>query len=200
MINASRAVGKKPTWANPAHGQKTFLLWVQKTPRELSVWGGARNAVRCAGREDGAFRRRWFLRGGGARKKAAGMSKKCAWSRSERQPFCGGLALNDWRAGGRSKWPPRRNVPVCVHCVPTCLPLQVSVVRCKAASKLAQRACALSPQLRSELPCCRPISHIFSVHCAMSYYMARVVLWPIIVSRAVEKAYFLLAGLRPAPR
>ena len=30
--------------------------------------------------------------------------------------------------------------------------------------------------------------------------MARVILWPIIVSRAVEKAYFLLAGLRPAPR
>ena len=45
MINASRAVGKKPRGANPAHGQKKFLLWVQKTPRELSVWGGARNAV-----------------------------------------------------------------------------------------------------------------------------------------------------------
>jgi hypothetical protein len=45
MTNDSRAVGKKPRWANPAHGQKKFLLWIQKTPRELSVWGGARNAV-----------------------------------------------------------------------------------------------------------------------------------------------------------
>jgi len=34
-------------------------------------------------------------------------------------------------------------------------------------------------------------SHIFSVRCAMAYCMTRVVLWPIIVSRAVEKkTYF----------
>ena len=128
--------------------------WRAGCSRLRTKWLAGRRAehfLRCAGRENGAFRRRWFLRGGGARKKAAGKSNKCAWSRSERQPFCGGLALNDWRAGGRSKWPPRRNVPVCAHYVPTCLPLQVSVVRCKAAFKVAQRACALSPQLRSEL-------------------------------------------------
>ena len=78
----------------------------------------AENFLRCAGRENGAFRRRWFLRGGGARKKAAGTSKKCAWSRSERQPFCGGLALNDWRAEAARRAASvqcARVCPLCAH-------------------------------------------------------------------------------------
>ena len=75
--------------------------WCAGCSRLRTKWLAGRRAetfLRCAGRENGAFRRRWFLRGGDARKKAAGTSKKCAWSRLERQPFCDGLALNDWRA------------------------------------------------------------------------------------------------------
>ena len=64
------------------------------------------------------FRRRWSLRGGDARKKAAGTSKKCAWSRSERQPFCGGLALNDWRAEAAQ----RGRLGALCPCVPTMCP------------------------------------------------------------------------------
>ena len=75
--------------------------WCAGCSRVRTKWLAGRRAekfIRCAGRENGAFRRRWFLREGGARIKAAGTSKKCAWSRSVRQPFCGGLALKDWRA------------------------------------------------------------------------------------------------------
>ena len=80
--------------------------------------------------------------------------EKCAWPRSERQPFCDGLALNDWRAEAAQRGRLAASAQcarVCAHYVPTCLPLQVSVVRCKVAFKVAQRACTLSHQLRSEL-------------------------------------------------
>ena len=95
--------------------------WCAGCSRLRTKWLAGRRAenfLRCAGRENGAFRRRWFLRGGGARKKAAGTSKKCAWSRSERQPFCGGLALNDWRAEAAQ----RGRLGAMCPCVPTMCP------------------------------------------------------------------------------
>ena len=95
--------------------------WCAGCSRLRTKWLAGRRAetfLRCAGRENGAFRRGWFPRGGGARKKAAGMSKKCAWSRSERQPFCGRLALNDWRgeaAQVAASAQCARVCPLCAH-------------------------------------------------------------------------------------
>ena len=108
--------------------------------RRVEIFSAARAERMAHSGADGFFE-------GVAREKAAGTSKKCAWSRSERQPFCGGLALNDWRAEAAQRGRLAASAQcarVCAHYVPTCLPLQVSVVRCKAAFKVAQRACALS--------------------------------------------------------
>ena len=95
-----------------------LVCWLHKGAYKMACRTTCRNFLRCAGRENGAFRRGWFLRGGGARKKAAGTSKKCAWSRSERQPFCGRLALNDWRgeaAQVAASAQCARVCPLCAH-------------------------------------------------------------------------------------
>ena len=127
----------------------------------------AENFLRCAGKENGAFRRRWFLRGGGARKKAAGMSKKCACSRSERQPFCGGLALKDWRAEAAQRAASVQCARVCAHMLAaagTCCALQGGFQHGSETLR------SLSSALLGASVCCRPMSHIVSVHCAMAYW------------------------------